>query len=55
MQGADQQVRSSLGFSILPKNTSKPQTMEIEPVTFREQDADSTPDPQPPKFHISDL
>ena len=49
MQGADQHIRSSLGFSILPKDTlSCRQTRGMEPATFRSQDTGSTPEPQPP-------
>ena len=37
MQGADQHIRSSLGFSILPKDTStwRPGELNQRPVTFK--------------------
>ena len=45
MKGADKHIKSSLGFSILPKDTS---TCRLgEPAPFQLQDAGSTPEPQP--------
>ena len=45
MQGAAQHIRSSLGFSILPKDTSPCEPGELNQ---RQQDAGSPPEPQPP-------
>ena len=35
MQGADQPIRSSLGFGILPKEHFNMQTRGIKPATFQ--------------------
>ena len=48
MQAADQHTRTSLGFSILPKDTLTCRPGESNQQLFNNLFAGSTPEPQPP-------
>lgn len=52
MQGADQNIKSSLGFNIMPKDTS---TCRHSESNQRPSESSSTPEPQPPGLLVAHL